>query len=441
MPSEARTSMAEVVITQEDVLAMSLMVHLCVFLELLANRLVGWLSPMLSERSSIVRTLTSLHRMKPGLLAKVLMEQTTLWSIILLIMVSLTYTSLSLTPFSHQPQPYPKFLVRVILTSSIARFSVMATRIVLVRDPVIGQIKTTATPGQSGHAILDFFYCAYSAATNFLYLCYHENLLLGVTSSFMEVSSTPVECCRLIEQSNKALGSQSYRKTTILTCALCFICRVMLPLLFLILALRQESPFCMDEVPLVNFFISGAFYATFNGLFLSQSIRRLRYSSQHPIPQTCIQSSSAQVPFSIHMTSNETLQGQVNDNHGQSRLSDFNYTLIETCNDKGLLRDLASDNIQKSYLVQMDDSKQSVAKKSAKSSSGDILGRFHFNSYTGRTTVKSRSYDCLLGSQDLVCEEETMMFVGGLNNQTGNNDQSDLDHTVVFVEQTGSFES
>ncbi|BFZ12784.1 hypothetical protein BsWGS_15822 [Bradybaena similaris] len=430
--------MPHFVVTSEDIIAVSIVVHVCVLLELLANRMVGWLSPVFSGRSSIVRTLLILHRMRPGLLAKVIMEQTTLWSIIVIIMVALTYTSLSVSPFSHQPEPYPKFLIRVILNASIARFSVMATRIVLVRDHVISQNKTSATPGQSGHAKLDFIYCVYGAATNFLCLGYHENLMLGVTSSFMEVSSTPVECCRLIEQSNKASGSQSYRKTTILTCVLCFICRGMLPLLFVILAVTKESPFCMNEVPLVNFFISGVFYAMFNTLLLSQSIQRLRDSIHQRNSQQFTNASSPTVPFSIHMVSNETAQAKANDNNEQPHLNDFNYRQIHSSSNKTLYCNFDSDDVQKVNLIKKGDSKQPTVKKITKNSNGDILARFHFNSYTGRPMMKSHSYDFLLGSQDLISEKEAGMFVVGLDNESSNFEQIDIDGEATCEEGNSS---
>lgn len=355
-----------------------------------------------------------------------------------MIMVALAYTSLSVTPFSHQPEPYPKFLIRVILNASIARFIVMATRIVLVRDHVISQNKTSATPGQSGHAKLDFVYCVYGAVTNFLCLGYHENLMLAVTSSFMEVSSTPVECCRLIEQSNKAAGSQSYRKTTILTCVLCVICRAVLPLLFVILAVTQESPFCMNEVPLVNFFTSGVFYAMFNTLFLSQSIKRLRDSLHQRNSQPFTNLSSPTVPFSIHMLSNETAQAKANDNDEQPHQNDFNYRQIHSSSNKTLYCNLDSDDVQKVNFIKKDDSKQPTVKKITKNSNGDILGRFHFNSYTGRSMMKSHSYDFLLGSQDLISEKEAGMFVVGLDNESSNYEQIDIDGEATCEEGNSS---
>ncbi|KAH9503537.1 hypothetical protein Btru_068145 [Bulinus truncatus] len=111
----------------------------------------------------------------------------------------------------------------------------------------------------------------------------------------MEISSTPLECCRLLKLTRR--DSESYRKTALVSCIICFACRALLPSVLLLLALRQESPLVMDNVPMIAGVTLGSYFAFYHCLLLYQSVRRvLAPSAQYDTPYSC----DSFIPFSIH---------------------------------------------------------------------------------------------------------------------------------------------
>lgn len=334
-------------------------------------------------------------------------EQLTLWVIIALVLVALTYTSICLTPFSHQPLPYPAFLIRLILGAGVARFSVAAARIVLVRDVVADQIKTAAMPGQSGFIKLDFLYNAISATANFICLGYHQNLLLGLTSSFMEVSSTPLECCRLIEQAKRSTGSRSYRKTAILSCAVCFLVRPALPLLLLIIAANKESPLVMDNIPLVSFFICIIFYSSYNTLLLSQSVRRALQSSRQCRAQESHLPSSCPTPFSIPVLPNVILENTSTDENEGKRRKNFNQDLLKSLDNRNLCCSFSSGAIDKMNVTETRERSKIPALHKKKENLENEKKKFSLSRYMDKMLERSSSKTLLLDSQDLFVDNET----------------------------------
>lgn len=308
--------MASFVITQQDVLVISLAVHSYVIVHLILARLVDRAATAFTFRCSWYQTLADLHRRRPNVLARVLTEQLSLWTIIVVIFIALTFTSVSSLPFSHQPNPYPSFLLSVILHATIARHLYIAARISLTRETEVahsGAALTAPTSGQTGHRPLDFIYHVLGAASCLVSLGYKENLLLGVTASFTEVSSTLLETCRLVKMARRS--SDSYKKLTIICCVLCMLSRGALPVLLLTIALLEESPLTMDTVPIATSLTCGCYYIFYCSLLLYQSIRRvmksLSSSRRAPTPYSCV----TPVPFSIHDYP-EMLSNDIQSDHG-----------------------------------------------------------------------------------------------------------------------------
>ncbi|KAK0045821.1 hypothetical protein Bpfe_024653 [Biomphalaria pfeifferi] len=269
--------MASFSISQQDIIIMSFSANFCVLIHFVLARLVDQImTTVVSKSSSYIGGLADVYRRNPYHLARVLAEQITLWILVVLIFTALTYTTVSSLPFSYQPSPYPSFLISFILGSNATRCMVAAARLVLVRETVVTRdspTQVTATAGQSGIRRLDILYYILGSASNIVFLGYKQNLLFGVTASLMEVSSTPLECCRLVKLSRR--DSESYKKATLVSCITCFACRALLPLVLLLLALRQESPLIMDNVPLVMTFTLGTFFVCYHCLLIYQSVRRV----------------------------------------------------------------------------------------------------------------------------------------------------------------------
>ncbi|CAL1538822.1 unnamed protein product [Lymnaea stagnalis] len=307
--------MAPFVVTQYDLLVIALAAHSCVLIHLILARLVDCAVTAASFRCSLVQTLADLHGRRPNLLARVLTEQLTLWTLIVAIFIALTYTSVSSLPFSHQPNPYPSFLLGVILHATVARHLFAATRILLVKETAVTQSGTAsvATAGHSGYRHLDFIYNILVAASCLVSLGYKENLLFGVTMSFMEVGSTPLECCRLVKLARR--NSESYKKLTVVCCVVCVLSRAALPVLLLTIASLEESPFVMDSVTIATSVACGCYFVFYFSLLLYQSIRRViksfSYAPRSPVPYSYV----SPVPFSIHDYP-EMLSNDIQSDHG-----------------------------------------------------------------------------------------------------------------------------
>ncbi|XP_059163564.1 uncharacterized protein LOC131946641 [Physella acuta] len=326
--------MANFVIHLEDVLTMLLTSHLLVLLQLVLIRLLHWCSTFLN-----LRTLVEIHRSRPSLLPRILTEQLSLWTLMVLTILALTYTSISSLPFSHQPSPYPNCLIRVILSANVARFLVMALQMLLVRETVDGKPETRSVAGQSGKPGVDFVYNLLSAANCLISMAYNENLLLAVTIIIPEISSSAKDTCLVLK-----LGQKSYstcKKMIMFSCAICFVSRAFLPITLVTLAMLQETPFFMDSVPLTVFLLHFVYAFLYSCLLLHQSIQRVVNTCRYKPP------TSECNTFSINENSNGT-------NFKENRLVTnqcFSYGFTRVCDNRNLCSPLPVKEKEKLNLL------------------------------------------------------------------------------------------
>ncbi|XP_005108657.1 uncharacterized protein LOC101855598 [Aplysia californica] len=297
--------MATFRIEVEDILMISLFVNACVVLQLFSSRAIELLLRLLKGLSSKSRTLRDLDMDRPGFLGRVLVEHTSLWVLSVLAIATLNYTSLTTMPFGHQPNPHPEFLISLTLCGNTARSLLIAVRIALARDVIFSKTdakRMRKTHDQTGNRKLDFFYAVFIAVSCLLCLGFKENLFLGITSPLIELGATPLECCRMIRMAKNHIGSNSYRKTSILCFVMTVVSRLGLPILFFTLSLHQESPFVMGKVLVAWYFTSAIIYVVFNSLLLYQSVRRLWSSVKNtiPLPTSTHRPYPPPQPFSIY---------------------------------------------------------------------------------------------------------------------------------------------
>ncbi|GFO25313.1 hypothetical protein PoB_005181800 [Plakobranchus ocellatus] len=288
--------MASFELSEVDLVKISLSAHVFLLLRALLGQLIDWLLPLLSSCTSTFRTLLGIHNRAPGLLPRVLTEQISLLVLVILDLLALSHTSVSLVPFGHQPQPSPSFLIRLVLSACAARYIVLASWLLLDRKSAKNKTGMESKEGEllpvseSGSRLLDILNALICGGTTLLCLGYHENFLLGMTLPFQELSSILTQYCQLREMLTpvKATCSTSCSMTartvsltsrclTLLACTLCLVCRGGLPALFLVLALRRESPFVMNQVSLIWFFFSGACLAVFHAMLMYRAVLRVRH--------------------------------------------------------------------------------------------------------------------------------------------------------------------
>ena len=109
-----------------------------------------------------------------------------------------------------------------------------------------------------------------------------------MTLPFPELSSSFARFCQIVEITSALKASRSRIRGTssrsvsrvprvlvLVACVICLICRVVLPALFLALAVQSESPLTMDWVPVAWFALSCAFLSSFHIVLIIQAIAKV----------------------------------------------------------------------------------------------------------------------------------------------------------------------
>ncbi|KAK3757976.1 hypothetical protein RRG08_058290 [Elysia crispata] len=297
---DTAAQMASFHISALDILKISLSAHAFLLLRSVLGKVVDCLLPLLSPFSMRLRALHRLHERTPHLLPRVFSEQASLLVLTIVSLVALSHTSVSLIPFGYQPQPRPDFLIRVVLTACVARYMVMMSWLLLGREVTLRRTgsETKATistaAGESGSHIWDSLYFIVCAGTTLLSLGYRQNLLLAMTLPFQELDTVFSGCCTLTQitaamkakqqRISSAFNRPLFRTTrgcSLVSCIICFVCRAVLPTLFLALALQKESPLVMDWLPLAWFFLSSAFLSTFHIVMIYHKVLSVTNHGTH----------------------------------------------------------------------------------------------------------------------------------------------------------------
>lgn len=106
------------------------------------------------------------------------------------------------------------------------------------------------------------------------FLAYGENLLLGLTGVFIETTTIFDEIGREFRDS-ELIHTRWYRRLVIISCAFNVVIRGIVPTAFLVLSMFQQSPFKMNNLTLMVFFLSMIFFSVINVWQILISIQRL----------------------------------------------------------------------------------------------------------------------------------------------------------------------
>lgn len=107
-----------------------------------------------------------------------------------------------------------------------------------------------------------------------LFLTYGQNLLLGLVGILIESTSIFDEIGRFCKERERR-HTIFYRRLVVVNCVgtICF--RGVIPTVFLVIAMFQQSPFTMDYAPLMLFFFSIIFFSVINVWQILTSTQRL----------------------------------------------------------------------------------------------------------------------------------------------------------------------
>lgn len=288
--------MASFNISTFDLLQISFAIHSFLLLRAVFGKLLDGLLPLLAGWAYKFRDLYRLHESAPSLLPRIFSEQVSLLMLTILALVALSHTSVSLIPFAHQPHPTPDFLIRVVLCVCTARYMLMASWLLLGRELTVtrtrSELKVTfsSATSESGSRVWDFFYFVICGGTSVISLGYRQNLLLAMTLPFLELTSIlkgyrkltdsihalKDHLCDISDTTRVSVSNRpKMRGVNLVSFITCLFCRVVLPVLFLSLALQRETPLVMDRLPLTWFLLNSAFLSIFHLVLIYNEIVKI----------------------------------------------------------------------------------------------------------------------------------------------------------------------
>lgn len=205
-------------------------------------------------------------------------------------------------PITNDSTVPSHYHLRLLFGMAIGRFLVVAANTLLIgghsRSKSMKQIIRSLT-GHTESLEFNFVYCMTGISSNVLCLGYGENRLLVLTSSFMELSCIHLTFRRIFRllrhQSRSMSGLMSNDnlpsptdtrpslKAILVDGTVLSITRIILPLVFLCLAVTKESPLQMQSIPMAWFVFCCIFYGVFHMYLFYRCIRGILDLLFYPI--------------------------------------------------------------------------------------------------------------------------------------------------------------
>lgn len=162
-----------------------------------------------------------------------------------------------------------------------------------------------------------------------LFLAYGQNLLLGLVGILIESTSILDEVGRFCKERERR-NTLFYKRLVVVNCVgvICF--RGVIPAVFLVIAMFQQSPFTMHYAPLMLFFLSIIFFSVINVWQILSSIQRLMKRFYDKTNE---------------LQSSEPETGQCEGTHGRHNARRSNRTIKLAKNNLGYLRPYENKNI------------------------------------------------------------------------------------------------
>ena len=191
-------------------------------------------------------------------------EQLMVWMLIVLSLVAICACDVIKYPFNpNSHEGWHCSFVEVIFALNIGRylFSIIES---LLSKHHIRKVKFRT----------DLIHHAVAVMCYSFFLAYAENMLLGLIGVLIETTTVFDEIGRALRDSEKT-DTVCYKRLVIISCVLNVCFRGLLPTVFLVIAMFQQSPFTMNNLTLMVFFLSMIFFSVINVWQILSSIQRL----------------------------------------------------------------------------------------------------------------------------------------------------------------------
>lgn len=194
-------------------------------------------------------------------------EQVTIWALVLLSLIAISMCDVIRYPFN--PQDHGSLgcrFIEAIFAINIGRYLFSIADTVMTKHHIRKiQFRTDLVH----HTVAVMCYSFFSA--------YGENMLLGLIGVLIESTTIFDEIGREFRESEKT-NTVWYKRLVIVGGVANIVFRGILPATFLIIAMFHQSPFTMNNITLMVFFLSMIFFAVINVWKILSSIQRfLRY--------------------------------------------------------------------------------------------------------------------------------------------------------------------
>ncbi|XP_045191754.2 uncharacterized protein LOC123548516 [Mercenaria mercenaria] len=262
-----------------DIMTVSVTVNVCVFLFNVVPRLRTQVlaTPALRKYKTII-TVCGHYAETPLDLARILTNQLLLWILVLCSLLAICASDVIRYPFhSEVSSNWQTIFVETLFAVNIGRYMFIVTEKFL--------FKRTTSKVQFRADIVHHFV---TVLCYILFLAYGQNLLLGLVGILIESTSIFDEIGRFCKDRERR-HTLFYKRLVVVNCVgvICF--RGVIPTVFLVIAMFQQSPFTMHYAPLMLFFLSIIFFSVINVWQILSSIQRLMkriYEKSHELPTT-----------------------------------------------------------------------------------------------------------------------------------------------------------
>ncbi|XP_041377033.1 uncharacterized protein LOC121389462 [Gigantopelta aegis] len=247
---------------RDNLLAISSTINACTLTYIVGCRLMEFLSKRYQEKFKCVKHLTELHTRKPWLAGKVLTEQLLLVILCILSVTALGTSSAAELPFVGTDGQALEFVPRLVMCINIGRYVFMSLQDLYLLQH-LQNFKT------------DLIHHVVTVAACSVFLAYEQNIFLSIATPLMEVNLIFLTTGRIMRDVPEYRDSKINRNTTVLGCAVTMVCRGVLPVIFLAIAVKHDSPFSMKVVPLTLFFLCIVFFFVINFWMIFQTASRV----------------------------------------------------------------------------------------------------------------------------------------------------------------------
>lgn len=248
-----------------DVMTVSLTVNCCALLMVVIPRV----REKVLATSSLKRykTLTNICRHyaeKPLVLSKILSNQVILCLLVISSIVSISASDVIRYPFhSEIPDSGQMVFIKTLFSINIGRYIFIIVEMILsTRAVSVAKSRANAV-----HHIV-------TVVCYILFLAYEENLLIGLVGILTESTSVLDDVSRYCKERDRR-HTKFHRRLVVFNCVgtICF--RGVIPTVFLVIAMFQQSPFTMAYVSLTVFFLSIIFFSVINVWQILLGLQRL----------------------------------------------------------------------------------------------------------------------------------------------------------------------